>query len=91
MCKNAAGGAYSYGNEGLTIATSSDVFALPIINSSGLMNAQILHRIFCHIDYSWEDYEYTPQLGILGSFGFSQGSYTTAEYWDLGLRFGFVF
>jgi hypothetical protein len=91
VAKGAFGGAYSYGQAGIDNAISSDLFTLPDINSSGLMNGQMLHRIFGHVDYVWSNNEWLPQLGILGSFGFSQDSYRTAEYWDLGARFGFSF
>ena len=91
VCVNKAGGAYSYGDNGISYATASDVFYLPMINNSGLMNGQILHRIFGHIDYAWDNHDWNPEIGVLGSFGFSQDSYRTAEYWDLGLRFGLQF
>lgn len=90
---NANAGAYSYGSDQTDPAPANDsnTFSLPSTNRSGLMEGQMLHRIFGHIDYVWSDCDWMPQLGVLGSFGFSQDSYRTAEYWDLGARFGFSF
>jgi hypothetical protein len=89
---NKDAGAYTYGNNADPLpASDTNTFTLPQCNHSGLMNGQILHRIFGHVDYVWSDCSWMPQLGILGSFGFSQDSYRTAEYWDLGARFGFSF
>ncbi len=68
-----------------------NVFPLPKPNISGLMGSQILHRIFGHIDYAWTEAKWMPTLGILGSIGFSTQSHVTAEYWDIGFRFGFIF
>jgi hypothetical protein len=89
---SADAGAYSYGSQtDPAPANDSNTFSLPSTNRSGLMEGQMLHRIFGHIDYVWSDCDWMPQLGVLGSFGFSQDSYRTAEYWDLGARFGFSF
>jgi hypothetical protein len=92
-------GAYKYGTgtssgEGAIGTTSKDVFILPDIsndNRTGLMEAQILHKIFGHIDYIWSDIQWEPKMGIFGSFGFSPTKYQTADYWDLGIKFGFIF
>jgi hypothetical protein len=69
-----------------------DVFGLPDIinNRSGLLRAQILNRIFGHLDFEW-DSEYLPRIGILGSYGFGAQKYLTAFYWDIGCYFGFSF
>lgn len=60
-------------------------------NCSGLMARQVLNRIFAHIDYVWRDCAWQPELGIVGSIGFSPCSSVTAAYWDLGGRVGFAF
>lgn len=74
---------------------AQDLFLLPNItveNISGLMGAQILNRLFGHLEYSWESL-YQPRIGILGSYGFGTGSnkYITANYWDLGFYLGCSF
>jgi hypothetical protein len=66
--------------------TEEDVFLLPEINNneSGLMGAQMLNRLFGHIEYAW-DTLYTPKIGLFGSYGFgSSKKYFTAWYWDVG-------
>lgn len=72
--------------------TISDVFTLPDIydNRSGLMDAQILNRIFGHIDYTWETI-YRPYLGLLGSCSFGSTKYQTPLYWDIGCYIGCSF
>jgi hypothetical protein len=60
-------------------------------NCSGLMAKQILNRIFGHIDYVWRDCSWQPEIGILGSIGFSPCNSLTAAYWDVGGRIGFAF
>ena len=81
------GSAYKYGSFE-NIANSSNTFMLPNYNSSGLMGAQILNRIFFNIDYIWDDSYWKPEFGILGSY---PSSYLTAKYWDLGCVIRFVF
>ena len=82
--------AYTYGN---VIEDTNAAFVLPNVqgNSSGLMNGQILNRIFGHIDYIWTEYEWEPEIGIVGSIGFVPVTKPTANYWDLGVRIGFAF
>lgn len=60
-------------------------------NCSGLMNAQVLNKIFGHIDYVWRDCAWQPEIGIVGSVGFVPSGKPTANYWDLGARIGFAF
>jgi hypothetical protein len=92
-------GAYKYGTStssgDVAIGTmSKDVFILSDIdcnNRSGLMDGQILHKLFFHIDYMWSDIQWEPQIGVFGSYGFSPINYKTADYWDIGARFGFIF
>lgn len=89
---NSSSGAYSYGSDSDPVpANDANTFNLPSFNRSGLMDGQILHRVFGHVDYVWSDCDWVPQLGVMGSFGFSQDSYRTAEYWDIGARFGISF
>lgn len=99
-------GAYSYGdltsqpvdddeNPGDTYTGTSreDLFTLPNItteNTTGLMGAQILNRIFGHLEYHWESI-YKPKIGLVGSYGFGNNKYFTANYWDLGLYIGCSF
>jgi hypothetical protein len=59
--------------------------------TSGLMNAQILNRLFAHADYVMQNHDWQPQFGLIGSIGFVPSGYTTANYWELGARAGFVF
>ena len=81
-------GAYDAGNE---VETGNGAYlTLPDFgNCSGLMDRQILNRIFAHIDYIWRDCCWQPEFGILGSIGF--GSANTPKYWDVGARFGVSF
>jgi len=81
---------YSYGEDTLL---EDAAFILPNIknNCSGLMNSQILNRIFCHIDYIWRDCIWQPEIGLVGSFGFVPQDSPTANYWDIGARVGFAF
>lgn len=60
-------------------------------NCSGFMGAQVLNKIFAHMDYVWRDCAWQPEFGILGSIGFSPVGKPTANYWDLGARLGFAF
>ncbi len=71
--------------------TNGNLFTLPAPNCSGLMNGQMLHRLFGHVDYVWSDSCWMPTLGVVGSVGFSTSSNITAEYWDIGARFGFAY
>lgn len=73
--------------------TAIDLFQLPSItpdNTSGIMDAQILNRIFGKVEYEWESI-YLPRLGIVGSYGFGSKKYITAAYWDLGIYIGCSF
>jgi hypothetical protein len=86
-------GAYLYGetaggdSDGSSYVgtTMNDVFILPNIadNNSGLMDSQILNKIFAHIEYNWETI-YAPTVGLVGSYGFGMQNYFTALYWDFG-------
>lgn len=86
-------GAYLYGesaggnNDGADyVGTSTqDIFILPNItdNNSGLMDSQILNKIFAHVQYNWETI-YAPTVGLVGSYGFGTKNYFTALYWDVG-------
>lgn len=97
---NGRTGAYLYGEstggdsngEDYVGTTAEDVFTLPDIinNQSGLMNGQIINRIFGHIEYNWETL-YAPKIGIVGSYGFGGKTYFTAYYWDLGFYIGCSF
>jgi hypothetical protein len=95
VTKNGKSGAYSYGESTETInsegTTIEDVFLLPCINNSGLMNAQILNKIFAHFDYTFESLLYNPSIHIIGAYGFSPINYITPAYWDIGLQFSFNF
>ncbi len=71
--------------------TADNLFTLPEPNCSGLMGSQVLNRLFGHVDYVWSDSCWMPTLGVLGSIGFSTSSNVTAEYWDVGARFGFSY
>lgn len=84
-------GVYFYGEGTNGEVSQNDVFSLPQINRSGLMEAQILNRIFAHIEYSWKDCLYNPILRILGAYGFVPNSYLTAQYWDFGVQFSCSF
>lgn len=92
-------GAYKYGigtSDGdYSIGTNlKDTFVLPDISSnnrSGLMEAQILHKIFLHLNYIWSNIQWAPKMGLFGSYGFSPVEYKTADYWDIGINFGFIF
>jgi hypothetical protein len=88
---NGTGGAYAYpddtGDTDLGTITK-DVFQLPDYNRSGLMDGQILHRVFGHLDYTWIENAWMPHVGIMGAFGFDTSSYRTAQYWDIGARIG---
>lgn len=73
--------------------SSNDLFSLPYItpeNRSGLMEGQMLNRLFGKIEYTWESL-YEPTLGIVGSYGFTTKEYFTANYWDLGIYVGCTF
>jgi hypothetical protein len=75
---------------------SADSLASSLINSvvsnrSGLMEGQILHRIYAHADYTWSENCWMPTIGILGSVSFTTCSYKTPKNWDLGARLGISF
>lgn len=82
--------AYSYGE---TVGVLDAAFVLPNLesNGGGLMPSQVLNRIFGHVDYVWRDSVWQPEIGLLGSVGFVPSSKLTANYWDIGMRLGFVF
>ncbi len=82
---------YSYGE--VESVTDSNIYMLDdfLDNASGLMNTQILNRLFGHIDYVWKECSWQPEVGIVGSVGFSPCSKLTAAYWDLGARIGCAF
>jgi hypothetical protein len=82
--------AYNYGE---SVGVLDAAFLLPNLesNESGLMPSQVLNRIFGHIDYVWKDSLWQPEIGLLGSIGFVPASKLTANYWDIGMRAGFVF
>jgi hypothetical protein len=80
--------AYTY--YGKTINTTTKLNGDMINLRSGLMDAQILSIIFAGYAYTF-DHEYSPQLGINGSFGISPQSYYTPEMWDLGIFLKAVF
>jgi hypothetical protein len=87
-CSVSTNGAYDAGSE--QTAGDGAYITLPDFgNCSGLMDRQILNRIFAHIDYIWRDCCWQPEFGILGSIGF--GSANTPKYWDVGARFGVSF
>jgi hypothetical protein len=86
-CAKSNNGAFDAGENGINNYISIPDFE----NSSGLMNAQILNRIFAHINYKWTNSNWTPEIGILGSFGFGSNATKTAEYWDIGGFIGFSF
>jgi hypothetical protein len=81
---------YIYGD---SVGLSDGAFLLPNLqcNSSGLMGAQVLNRIFGHIDYVWRDSVWQPEIGLVGSVGFVPAGKPTANYWDIGARIGFAF
>jgi hypothetical protein len=84
-------GAYKYGT--LTKDTkTNDLFYLPDFNNrSGLMDKQIINRIFFHIDYKWLNNDLLPFFGILLAYDFESPSYKTVKYWQVGGRIGCQF
>jgi hypothetical protein len=86
------GGAYEYptntGDEGQNGTAAKDVFQLPQYNRSGLMDSQIIHRIFTHFDYSWEEYTFVPRVSTFGSIGFGNYGNTTLKNWEVGAKLG---
>jgi hypothetical protein len=86
-------GAYEYGDStgdsdgGRT--DSTHVFTLPNYNRSGLMEKQILHRIFAQINYSNLSSSIIPYIGAFGAFGFGNNAFPTAKTWELGIKVGF--
>lgn len=83
--------AYTYGTP-----VSADAQTLADVgeftgNCSGLMGRQVLNRIFGHVDYIWRDCSWQPEIGVVGSIGFSPCNSLTAAYWDVGGRVGFAF
>lgn len=75
---------------------SADSLVSSLINSvttnrSGLMEGQMLHRIYGHADYTWADNCWMPTVGILGSVSFTTCSYKSPKNWDLGARLGISF
>lgn len=81
---------YSYGTD---VSVDDAAFVIPNtqFNSSCLMSAQVLNKLFMHIDYIWKEYELQPEIGIIGSVGFVPQGKPTANYWDLGARIGLAF
>ncbi len=55
---------------------------------SGLMAAQVVHRVFGSWEYTWHDSCWSPSLGFMGSVGFSPVEYYTPQMWDIGVRLG---
>jgi hypothetical protein len=89
---NGSGGAYEYptntGDEGQNGTTARDVFQLPEYNRSGLMESQIIHRIFSHFDYAWEEYTFVPRISTFGSIGFGNYGSTALKTWEIGTKIG---
>jgi len=80
------------GDQAENSTVMGDVFQPSNINTcSGLMGGQILNRLFAHIDYVWDDCCWAPELGVLGSYGFTTNANPTPAFWDLGARLGFSF
>lgn len=82
---------YSYGTPGVADAQNLVNVGDFSGNCSGLMGRQVLNRIFGHIDYIWRDCAWQPEIGVVGSIGFSPCNSLTAAYWDVGGRVGFAF
>lgn len=68
-----------------------DLYSLPFPNRSGLMDGQVLNKLFSHIDYVWEDNCWTPMIGIIGSISFTPNNHKTIKFWDIGARIGCSF
>lgn len=84
-------GANAFGVEAEEEASASNTFTLPHLNNTGLMNGQILHKIFGHVDYVFMDSNWMPHVGINGSVALSTDSYRTPKYWELGVKAGFSY
>jgi hypothetical protein len=53
-----------------------------------IMPTQQLNLFFAHVDYTWRDCSWEPEVGIIGSVSFGK---QTAAYLELGGRAGFAF
>ena len=53
-----------------------------------IMPTQYLNLFFAHVDYTWRDCTWEPEIGIIGSVSFGK---QTAAYLELGGRAGFAF
>jgi hypothetical protein len=70
---------------------AEDLYSLPSPNRSGLMDGQVLNKLFSHIDYIWEDCDFAPTIGIVGSVSFTPNNHKSVKFWDLGARIGCSF
>lgn len=60
-------------------------------NRSGLMNAQLLQKLFLKYDYSFKHIVGDPRIEIFGAYGFSCQTYYTPVSLEIGCAFSFVF
>lgn len=71
-----------------SLATKDNLFILPEeINSSGLMDAQILEKIFLKSMYQFEG-KHAITLGGFITYGFSPKKYLTPSSCEMGINFG---
>jgi hypothetical protein len=74
-----------------SLATKDNLFVLPEeINNSGLMDAQILEKIFLKSSYQFEG-KHAITLGGFMTYGFSPKKYFTASSCEMGVTLGASF
>jgi hypothetical protein len=89
---------FEYGeNPAFGYGVSDDVqdiaFVLPDLesNRSGLMEGQILNRLYFSGNYVWRNCRFQPEIGGGFSYGFVPSNYVTPKYGDVWATFGFAF
>lgn len=72
-------------------ANKKNLFLLPEeINNSGLMNAQLLQKVFLKSFYNFEG-KHQVKVGLFGAYGFSTKKYYTPESLEMGFELGLIF
>lgn len=73
-------------------ATLSNMLTASDINvNSGLMNQQIINRIYGSYEYTFNECKFKPFVGVMGSVGWSPLDSYTPQMWDVSVRLGFEY
>ena len=88
------GGVYNYGTatgSANNLTSLEDVFQLPDINCSGIMQGQSSHRIFATISYCYDVVASRPEIGFSAAVWQNKTQNTSIFLWECGFNVGLVF